>query len=109
MARGGFFYMGPLGKDADDTRKEWWVEAEALVAMLEMYRLTGRAEYYDAFARTLDFVEKYHVAREGGWWATRRADGSPAGNSRTSMWQGAYHSGRSMLVCAHLLDLLTVE
>jgi mannobiose 2-epimerase len=32
---GGFFYTGPLGKDADDTRKEWWVQAEALVSMLE--------------------------------------------------------------------------
>src|SRR5262249_30350667 len=45
-ARGGFFYTGPVGKDADDPRKEWWVQAEALVAMLEMYRLTGRPEYY---------------------------------------------------------------
>jgi mannose/cellobiose epimerase-like protein (N-acyl-D-glucosamine 2-epimerase family) len=72
--------------------------------MLEMYTLTGRGEYYDVFARTLDFVEKHQVAREGSWWATRKADGSPAGGSRTSMWQGAYHNGRSMLACAKLLD-----
>jgi mannobiose 2-epimerase len=105
-ARGGFYYTGPLGKDADDTRKEWWVQAEALVALLELYRLTGRRDYYERFAQTLDFVEKYQVAKEGGWWATRKADGSPAGTSRTSMWQGAYHSGRSMLLCARLLDEL---
>jgi mannobiose 2-epimerase len=103
---GGFYYTGPLGKDADDTKKEWWVEAEALVSMLEMYKLTGRREYYDAFAQTLDFVEKHQVAQEGSWWATRRADGSPAGASRTSMWQGAYHNGRSMLLCARLLNEL---
>jgi mannobiose 2-epimerase len=105
-ARGGFYYTGPLGKDADDTRKEWWVQAEALVAMLELYKLTGRRDYYDRFAQTLDFVEKHQVAKEGGWWATRKADGSPAGSSRTSMWQGAYHNGRSMLLCARLLDEL---
>jgi mannobiose 2-epimerase len=103
---GGFYYTGPLGKDADDTKKEWWVEAEALVSMLEMYKLTGRREYYDIFAQTLDFVEKHQVARGGSWWATRKADGSPAGASRTSMWQGAYHNGRSMLLCARLLDEL---
>jgi mannobiose 2-epimerase len=103
---GGFFYTGPLGKDADDTKKEWWVQAEGLVSMLELYRLTGRREYYDTFAQTLDFVEKHQVAREGSWWATRTADGSPAGTSRTSMWQGAYHNGRSMLLCAKLLDAL---
>ena len=53
---GGFFYTGPPGKPADDTKKEWWVEAEALVSMLELYRLTGKDEYYAAFAQTLDFV-----------------------------------------------------
>jgi mannobiose 2-epimerase len=105
-AHGGFSYTGPLGKDADDTRKEWWVQAEALVSMLELYKLTGRGRYYDAFARTLDFVAKHQVAREGGWWATRKADGSPAGSIRASMWQGAYHSGRSLLLCARLLDEL---
>ena len=102
--RGGFFSSGPLGKDADHTKKVWWVQAEALVAMLELYQLTGRADYYEAFARTLEFVAQHHVAREGGWWAMRQADGSPIGPQRTSMWQGAYHSGRSMLWCAKLLD-----
>jgi mannobiose 2-epimerase len=103
---GGFYYSGPLGKDADDTKKEWWVQAEALVSMLEMYKLTGRREYYDAFDQTLDFVDKHQVAQEGSWWATRQADGSPDGTVRTSMWQGAYHNGRSMLLCAKLLDEL---
>jgi mannobiose 2-epimerase len=105
-AHGGFYYTGPLGKDADDTKKEWWVQAEALVSMLELYQLTGRREYYDRFDQTLDFVEKHQVAAGGSWWATRRGDGSPAGTSRTSMWQGAYHNGRSMLRCARLLDEL---
>jgi mannose/cellobiose epimerase-like protein (N-acyl-D-glucosamine 2-epimerase family)/acetyl esterase/lipase len=103
---GGFFYTGPLGKPADDTKKEWWVQAESLVAMLEMYRLTGKQEYYTAFSQTLDFVEKHQVAKEGSWWASRNADGSPKGDQRSSPWQGAYHNGRSMLLCAKMLDEL---
>lgn len=103
-AHGGFFSTGPLGMNADDTKKVWWVQAEALVAMLELYQLTGRAEYYDVFAQTLNFVAQHQVARDGGWWEMRQADGSPAGPQRTSMWQGAYHSGRSMLCCARLLE-----
>jgi cellobiose epimerase len=101
---GGFYYTGPPGKPADDTRKEWWVQAEALVSMLEMYRLTGRREYYDAFSGTLDFVEKHQVARAGSWWATRAADGSAHGDQRSSPWQGAYHNGRAMLLCAKMLE-----
>jgi mannobiose 2-epimerase len=103
---GGFFYTGQLGKPADDTKKEWWVQAEALVAMIEMYRLTGKPEYYTAFSETLDFVEKHQVAKDGGWWATRAADGSAKGDSRSSPWQGAYHNGRAMLLCAKHLEEL---
>ena len=106
---GGFFYTGRPGRPARDTRKEWWVQAEALVAMLEMYRLTGNAEYYAAFRGTLDFVEAHQVAREGGWWATRAADGAPLGTQRSSMWQGAYHSGRAMIRCAGVLDELATR
>jgi mannobiose 2-epimerase len=101
---GGFFYAGRPGRPADDTRKEWWVQAEALVTMLEMYRLTGSAIYYAAFSRTLDFIEAHQVAPEGGWWATRAPNGAPKGTQRSSMWQGAYHSGRTMIRCAEILD-----
>jgi hypothetical protein len=34
------------------------------------------------------------------------SNGSPAGTTRTSMWQGAYHNCRSMVVSAKLLDEL---
>jgi mannose/cellobiose epimerase-like protein (N-acyl-D-glucosamine 2-epimerase family) len=77
--------------------------------MLEMYRLTGKPAYFEAFQQTFDFVEKHQVAREGGWWATRRADGSPQSNQRSSPWHGAYHSGRSMLLCAQLLEKLAAR
>jgi mannose/cellobiose epimerase-like protein (N-acyl-D-glucosamine 2-epimerase family) len=106
---GGFYYTGPLGKPAEDTRKEWWVEAEALVSMLEMYKLTGKREYYDVFCQTLDFVEKHQVASEGSWWASRKADGSPLSSQRSSPWQGAYHSGRSMILCEKLLKDLAAN
>jgi cellobiose epimerase len=101
---GGFYYTGPLGQAAQDTRKEWWVQAEALVSMLEMHRLTGKRQYEDAFQQTFDFVAKHQVAKKGGWWATRTADGSPQGQTRTSPWQAAYHSGRAMLRCIKSLE-----
>jgi mannobiose 2-epimerase len=104
---GGFYTSGPLGKPADDTKKVWWVQAEALVSMLDMYQLTGKRVYYDLFAKTLDFVEKYQVAREGSWWATRAADGSAtADQQRSGPWQEAYHGGRAMILCAKQLQRL---
>lgn len=100
----GFFYSGPLGKSADDRKKEWWPQCEALVAMLTMEKLTGESRFRQLFDETLDFVEKHQVAPKGSWWATLREDGSlGAQRSRTSMWQGAYHNGRAMLLCEQLL------
>lgn len=107
---GGFFHSGPPGQPADDTKKEWWVQAEALVSMLELFRLTGDRRYLDVFNRTLDFVERHQVSAEGGWWATRQADGSPHANtSRSSMWQGAYHNGRALLFSAQRLEAMARE
>ncbi len=107
---GGFFSSGPLGQGADDGSKVFWVQAESLVSMLEMYRLTRNINYYDIFSRTLDFVEKFQVAKEGGWWSTRRADGSADNNlQRTSPWQGAYQSGRAMMLSAKILDELATR
>jgi mannobiose 2-epimerase len=104
---GGLFESGPLDKPADKKQKTWWVQAEALVGFLQLYELTGKPEYYEAFSKTLDFCAKYQVAKEGGWWATRNTDGSPAPDkTRTSMWQGGYHAGRSMLECSHRLEAL---
>ena len=107
-AKSGFEFIrrhtGPLGKPADDLKKEWWVQAEALVAMLELHRLTGNADYLSRFDETLAFIARHHVAPEGGWYATRNADGSPLRNNRNSMWQGAYHGGRALIVSAKLLE-----
>jgi cellobiose epimerase len=106
---GGFYSSGPLGKPADDLKKIWWVEAEALVSMLDMFKLTRDPHYYDLFARTLDFTEKHQVAKEGSWWATRLADGSPAADKqRTGPWQAGYHAGRAMMLCAKGLEQLAV-
>ncbi|MGN6385982.1 MAG: AGE family epimerase/isomerase [Verrucomicrobiota bacterium] len=102
---GGFYESGPLGEPASVKRKTWWVQAEALLGTLELYRLTGDASYYSAFAKTLDFCEQNQVAREGGWWATRNADGSAATDlTRSGPWQGAYHAGRALILASHWLD-----
>lgn len=105
---GGFFEGGPLGAAADNKRKTWWVQNEATVGMLDMFLHTGEEKYYEAFAKTLDFSANFQVAKEGGWWAERNADGSPSANkTRTSPWQGAYHTGRALIECAKRLDELS--
>ncbi len=102
---GGFFYTGPIGQSSDDRKKEWWTQAEAMVGMLTMNRLTSDQRYRDAFDRTFSFVAEHQISDRGGWWATVQENGTPSeSGSRTSMWHGAYHNGRALLLCERLLS-----
>lgn len=104
---GGFFYTGPVGKASDDRKKEWWTQSEALVGVLTCFKITGDQKYLKLFNKTLDFIEKNHVADQGGWYASLKEDGSLGDNkSRSSMWQGAYHNGRALMMCETMLRSL---
>ncbi len=100
--RGGFFESGPFFKEADKRDKVWWVEAEACVSALYMYQMTRDGQYWDVFARTYDFIDRYQTDwRNGEWWATVR-DGKGMGE-KGQIWKAGYHDGRAMLECLAIL------
>jgi mannobiose 2-epimerase len=95
--KGGFFESGPLGQPADRRNKIWWVQAEALVSALTMYRLTGDGSYARVFERTWRFVNATQTDWEAGeWHELIRPDGSFAGR-KASAWKAGYHNGRALL------------
>lgn len=102
---GGFFESGRPGAAADRRAKVWWVQAEALVAALRLYRHTGNAAYHDVFARTLDWVAHHQVDPRGGWHHTVSPEGV-AGGPKAGPWKAAYHDGRALLECLEALDAL---
>jgi cellobiose epimerase len=102
--KGGFFDSGPFGAPADRKQKVWWVQAEALVSALRMYRLTGDRAYYDVFARTLDWIDKSQVDwKHGDWHEEISPDGAPRG-AKAGPWKSAYHNGRAILECLKMLE-----
>ena len=80
-AEGGFFESGPFERPADRRNKVWWVQAEALVSALTMYRLTGHASYARVFERTWTFVNEKQTDRQA-------ASGTPS-SCRTGQWADA--------------------
>lgn len=105
QANGGFFEAGLFSKGADKRDKVWWVEAEAAVAALYLYRMTGEIKYWDVFARTYDFIDgKQTDWQNGEWWATVR-DGKGFGD-KAQIWKAGYHNGRAMIECANVLAQL---
>ena len=102
--KGGFYYSGNIfKKNATDRNKVWWVQAEALVCSLYLYRLTQDTKYLEVFAKTCDFIDKHQVDWQNGeWYATITPQGKPEGN-KADQWKAGYHSGRSMMECLKIL------
>lgn len=101
--RGGFFYTGDFNQPADNRVKSWWVQAEALVSALTMWKLTGEPDYFERFRKTWQFVTSFQIDRERGeWHESVQPDGRGTGN-KGSAWKAAYHNGRAMIECERLL------
>lgn len=107
--RGGFYYTGSWNRRAARREKVWWVQAEAMVCALAMYRFTGEGTYFDVFSRTLDWiVERQADWEHGDWHAVISEDGAPSGD-KTSHWKAPYHNGRAVLHCLELLKLTLAD
>jgi mannose/cellobiose epimerase-like protein (N-acyl-D-glucosamine 2-epimerase family) len=101
--QGGMFAGGPPAAEANERRKVYWVQAEAMLAALTLHRLTGEDEYAAAFLRTLHWVADRQVDWQHGEWHSRiEPDGSAAGQ-KASRWKGPYHTGRFLLESLELL------
>jgi len=103
---GGFYDSGSFRQAADSRNKIWWVQAEALVSALYMYRLTREPRYLEVFEKTYDFVERHQVDWENGeWHATITPEGRAQGD-KAHIWKAGYHGGRAMIECLAVLDSL---
>jgi mannobiose 2-epimerase len=105
-ANGGFFYTGRFNQPATDRTKSWWVQAEALVSSLRMYRATHDPRYRQVFEKTFDFVEKKVVDWENGEWYSAINPSGQAEGPKASPWKAGYHNGRAMIECLEVLRSL---
>ncbi|MCU0247840.1 MAG: alginate lyase family protein [Bryobacter sp.] len=104
--RGGFFYFGKFREPASNREKSWWVQAEALVSALWMYRITKDPQYWEVFAKTWDFVERYQTDHKVGEWHSALNDELRASGDKANPWKAAYHNGRAMIEGVLLLKAL---
>jgi mannobiose 2-epimerase len=101
---GGFYDSGEFNQRADRRDKVWWVQAEALVSALYLYRMTGEAQYATVFTQTLDFIDK-HMAdwTYGEWHGTTSEAGVVRPGNKAHAWKCGYHNGRAMIECLEIL------
>lgn len=104
--KGGFYDSGPFNQPADRRTKVWWVQSEAIVSALYMYRITGDAKYRSVFEKTFAFIQENMVDWENGeWHANISPEGKPQGD-KGNIWKAGYHNGRAMIECLEILKKL---
>jgi len=104
-AKGGFYDSGPKGQPADRRQKVWWVQAEAIVGSLEMYRQTTDPAYLDVFEKTWHFIDTAQTDwANGEWFESIAPDGTPSSGNKATPWKAGYHNGRALL---QVLDRLS--
>lgn len=103
---GGVYAEGPVQGPAKLKMMSWWVEAEALVGLLNAYQLTGKRMYHDRFEQQATFVMDHFVDRKyGEWFRDIQPDGQITGN-KTDDWKGPYHHARACMEVIRRMESL---
>src|SRR6185295_9092333 len=97
-ADGGWIYERRADGTIDEHRV-WWVQAEAVVGLVDAALRTGDAELMTRAERCWDFIERAIMDREGGEWFWRvDAAGHPdRAMPKVSAWKEPYHQARACL------------
>jgi cellobiose epimerase len=105
---GAVYFAGAYRGAAEDRTVWWWSQAEAMVAMLRVWEVTGEARYWDAFERIRDWTFRHIVRdRSGTWMAFTNRWGFQAAPLRAGgYWQSGYHATRALLACEQSLARL---
>jgi cellobiose epimerase len=101
--QGGFFDSGEFNQPAQNRGKTWWVQAEACVSALYMYRLTHEAKYLRVFEKTSDWIDQHQVDWKNGEWFETITPAGVASGVKAGIWKAGYHNGRAMIECLEIL------
>jgi mannobiose 2-epimerase len=94
---------GPITTD-----KEWWPQAESVLAFLNAHSLTGDKKYLSFAIRLLEYIDNtFSDSTIGEWYDTVSREGKPYTNiPKTHLWKSMYHNVRyCILTIKHLENL----
>lgn len=80
-----------------DTKKVWWVQAEAILGFINGYQQDNtKKEYLEAAGRIWDYIKEYMIDHRKGseWFNELQKDGTPITKEIVGPWKCPYHNGR---------------
>jgi mannobiose 2-epimerase len=95
---GGVFVEGPHSGGVYDHEKEFWQQAEVLIAMLDGFLIFNDEKYLDAYRNVHKFVfDKMINKNVGEWYPLLTRRGEPIWTHMGHSWKINYHTVRSMI------------
>lgn len=85
--------------------KIWWVQAEALFALLMSGILNENERHFNYFKELYDYIDQYFCDKVyGEWYSVLNRDGSVLCDKKGFALKGAYHIPRCLIQMVTLLD-----
>ena len=102
---GGVYVDGSHDSEVYDTEKEFWQNAEMLVALSRASLLFGPEKYWTAYKNVHRFVfDKLINHQVGEWWPLLTREGTPIWTHMSHSWKVGYHTIRSMVLTIQALE-----
>ncbi|MEO9803050.1 MAG: AGE family epimerase/isomerase [Reichenbachiella sp.] len=94
---GGLFNTGVPG-EITDKEKHWWPQAEALVGLINAYKISKLPKLKMAAEKCWLFIQDQIIDREHGEWIWGiDAKGNRMKEDKAGPWKCPYHNGRAMM------------
>jgi mannobiose 2-epimerase len=107
---GGVYVEGPHSGGVYDREKEFWQQAEVLIAMLDGVIMFGDEKYFDAYKNVHRFVfDKMINKGVGEWYPLLTRRGEPIWTHMGHSWKINYHTVRSMIQSIQRLDKILAD
>lgn len=102
----GVFHAIDLKTGKLDADKHWWPQAEAVVGLLHVARITGVDHYTSIAKKIWHFTLDTIIDRKNGEWFFRvDRQGSPYTNeNKLGPWKCPYHNSRACMEIIKMLD-----
>jgi len=104
--KGGYFSEGVPAERVLDREKLWWVQFEALPALVRLHRAGVLRDALDRIAKTLDWIENGQFDKEFGgfyWGVMPDATLGPYGDRKGDPWKASYHEMRGLMFASDWL------
>lgn len=98
-ADGGLKYERDDSRRHVDDDRHWWVQAEAVVGLINAWEVSGKSLYLDLALKVYDYISSNLIdTKNGEWYWSIRADGTVnRDDDKAGFWKCPYHNTRMCL------------